>query len=113
MRTPYGLLPGTNRTTRRGKFECHVVEFIGPDNVKVQWHDTLGGESVVSCKDLDLLPQANNPPHGLNWGTLRTLKDGGACRVERYVNCALVSVQHIGDGSRVWARPSHLEPITE
>lgn len=112
MKTPYGLLAGTNRTTRRGKFECHVVEFIGPDSAKVQWHDKLGGESMVGCKDFDPLPQANNPPHGLNAGTFRQLRDGQTCRVSQYVNSVLVKIDVTDRGPR-WVRPSDLEPITE
>jgi len=113
MKTPYGLLAGTYRTTRRGKFQCHVVDFIGPDRVRVQWQDHAGCESVIKCADLDRLPQANNPPHGLNWGTFRTFKDGGTCRVDRHFNVALLSVTLSDDPRPRYIHPNALEPITE
>jgi hypothetical protein len=111
MKTPYGLLPGTHRTTRRGLFPCDIVEYVGPSSVRVQWYDDRDVTTIPTNR-LDCMPQAGNAPHGLNAGTLRAFKEGGYCRVVRYVSGALVLVT-TQDATPHWIRPSTLMPIQD
>jgi hypothetical protein len=111
MKTPYGLLPGTHRTTQRGQYPCDVVEYVGPSSVRVQWHDDRDVTTIPTNK-LDHLPATHNPPHGLNPGTMRAFKAGGCCRVVQYVNSTLVKVGVRDVGPR-WVHPACLIPIQE
>jgi hypothetical protein len=111
MKTPYGLLPGTHRTTHRGLFPCDVVEYIGPSSVRVEWHADRE-MTVIPTNTLDHLPRTSNAPHGLNAGTFRTFKAGGQCRVVGHVNGTLVQVATLPGGLR-WVHPACLTPIQD